>query len=286
MEPNQVQSDQGEKPWRYQDGRRHKVGNIKRVEKRRINQDWDYLQSEQLPNNAPTDKIFNASYQNQGLQPQNFSDQGTDEIGYKGSNSNVRNRQNARQATGARRHLTGRALSATEKDANMAGRRLMSRGMTMAGTRAGASIRIPMASDALARTKAMGVNLKIWGILAGVWFIQVGIAIFYAVSFAILLTLESDPGWIVSVADWWYGIKEIAMPVFVISGIISHFYGILVLTLIYLAYSGKKLKPLSGNKAILKQAAFVAALLLYTTPLLSIGPWVILVMIVVSLYPE
>jgi len=278
MERSQAQINQDKNHRQQPVRRRRGVGNVRRIEKQRINQDWDHLQRQRLPNNASSDQIFNASYQNQGLQPQNLSgpasiNQEEEESGSTAKEGRSRfsrinsNKPQPANQSRRRRRRTAKNLNLTEKPPTPAAARLAKRG--------------------LARGRVTTVNSSIFLVGGGIFkFVQLPLAIGYLVSAGIYALLVSGVGVTGSVAAWWYNVKDIIYPLFAISGVMMHVLGLFILLMIYLAYRSAHLKPLSGSKELLKYAAFAIAILGYSTPLLSLAPWGLLVMGVVWLYPE
>ena len=255
------------------------VSNVRREEKKRINQDRGYLQGEQLPNNASTDQIFNASYQNQGLQPQNLNEpitlkpeEGTNEPETKKNRSRFSRRNdgpNQRTNRGWNRPRRKPTINP-----NLA-------------TKPGISKTSILAKKGFAKGQVTAANSFIFLVGTNLWmFVQLPLAIISLVSFAAYAAILNGLGFVEGAVAWWFDIENIVFPLFAITTVMLHLLGILTLILIYITYNAALLKPLSGSKPLLKQAAFVIALIFYTVPLLNLAPWGLLVIWVVWLYPE
>jgi len=278
MERSQAQINQDKNHRQQPVRRRRGVGNVRRIEKQRINQDWDYLQRQQLPNNASSDQIFNASYQNQGLQPQNLSgpasiNQEEEESGSTAKEGRSRfsrinsNKPQPANQSRRRRRRTAKNRSLAAKPPTPAAARLAKRG--------------------LARGRVTMVNSPIFLVGGKLWlFVQLPLAILSLFCFGVYALITDANSYAVDAVVWWFDLKEIVIPLLPITAVTLHVMGIFILTMLYLTYRVALLRPLSGSKPLLKQAAFAIALIGYSLPLFNLLPWGLLVIGVVWLYPE
>lgn len=304
MASNQARLDQGEKNRQDGDGRSRGVRNVRVEEKKRIN---SYFQEEQLPNNASTDQIFNASYQKQGLQPQGLIAQATpssDEEGEGEGESANRSLENPsrfsrRNKTPAQN--TGRGWSRRQR--NKPGTNPISTAIPQA-TAVSA-----IAKRGLARGRLTPVNSGIFLAGGNFWsIVQLPFALLCLASLGLYVATDSS---VIQTAQeigrtlseympfsdfsFWaaeqVGIKpltvsELGFALLAATTLIVHFIGIFTLLMLYITYRAALFKPLSGSGVVLKQLAFAAALLGYSLPLFNLAPWGLLVVWVVWLYPE
>ncbi|HMO82618.1 MAG TPA: hypothetical protein PKA42_00465 [Candidatus Paceibacterota bacterium] len=258
---------------------RQRVGNVRVTRNQRTNQDWSYLQKQQLPINAPTDQIFSASYQNQGLQPQNLNEPTA------ANNPEIEPTSTVREGRSRFSRINSKIAESPGRFRNRRRRSVLNN--RLAPQRLQSTTTASIAKKSLARARVTAINSTITLVGGIFWnFVQLPLAIIFLVSAGIYALLVSGVGVTGSVAAWWYNVKDVIYPLFAITGTMMHVLGLFMLLMIYLAYRSANLKPLSGSKEILKYAAFGIALLGYSTPILSLVPWILLVMLVVWLYPE
>lgn len=279
MEPGPVRLDQGEKLRQRSTSQSQKVGNVRRIEKKRINQDWEYLQKRQLSNAASTDEIFNAAYQKQGLQPQNLNEPFSPELDGDESYTDTTPKQSRFSRVNEKQPKKPDRYPTANTDAN-----LIRRPQVTTPKVDGSSL---LVKRGLARGRVSAVNSGIFLIGGNIWlFIQLPLAIICLISFAAYATILNGLSVVEGIVAWWLNIEDIVGPLSVITGVMLHLLGIFILLILYLTYRAVQLKPLSGSKALLKQTAFAVALFGYSCPLLNLFPWGLLVVWVVWLYPE
>jgi hypothetical protein len=279
MEPGPVRLDQGEKLRQRSTSQSQKVGNVKRIEKKRINQDWEYLQKRQLSNAASTDEIFNAAYQKQGLQPQNLNEPISPELDGDESYTDTTPKQSRFSRVNEKQPKNPDRYPAANTDKN-----LIRKPQVTTPKVDKSSL---LVKRGLAKGRVSAVNSGVFLLGSNIWlFIQLPLAVINIISFAAYAAIQEGLGYIEGAVAWWFDIEDIVGPLFAITGVTLHVMGIFILVMLYVTYRSVKLKPLSGNKAVLKQAAFAIALFGYSCPLLNLLPWGLLVVWVVWLYPE
>ena len=279
MASNQVRLDQEVKNRRRGDRRSRGTENVRFEEKKRINQDWSYLQGEELPNNASTDQIFNASYQNQGLQPQNLNEPVTDpEIDRPASDTEGYHSRFSRINSDTP-ESPGRGWDRRRRPKTVKVSNLKEKSQTSAAT--------TLAKRGLARGRVTAANGFIFAVgNFSFYFIQLPLAIICLVCFAAYAAILGGLGYVEGAVAWWFNIEDIVGPLFAITAVLLHLLGLATLGMIIFTYRAALLKPVSGSKQMLKVGAFFIAGLFYSLPLLNLFPWGLLVMGVVWLYPE
>lgn len=256
------------------------IRNVQKIDRKRINNDFSYLQETQLPQNASNDEIFNANYKKQGLQPTTAQVRpkkikaANDESLYydEGVTQDELNDQVLRSALAQQAHAKKTALSAKKIRARI-------------------------------RASATNISVFAWGV--PLWIgVQLPAAIFSLITFAIAGTINaflSSSNIIVSAATWiaekslagvgllfGFDINLIKMAdgLFLITYALILALGFFTLMIVYLQYTMAMLRPLSGEASGLKMGMFILAIVGYSIPLLNLFPWVLLWMGAVWKYPR
>ncbi len=245
---------------------------------RRINDDWEYLDSGKVSNNASNDEIFNASYKTRGLQP--YGTLGKDK----------------EQSTNDEFY---------DEDIEEGERGLISSRLSHAARAVAAKKAASLVTKVALKTRVSAVNTSIitWG--SSLWFfVQLPFAILSLAMLGMMGVVNAfiqETGAIGSAAVWLakklaegislisgidINLAAIADSLFIIPYILVLALGILTILIIYLQYSLSFLRPLSGEKAGLKLGALLFALICYSIPLLNLFPCALIWMAVVWKYPR
>jgi len=300
MEQRQAQVNQGNNPQRVSNRRNQKVRIVRGVNRQLINQDWDYLKKDPLPNNASSDQVFNDSYQNNGLQPQNLNKHtslkpGEEKLGsgeIKKSSRYSRIKSNTPQLGNQSRNR-GRWRQTTKN------RKSIKKTLTPA-----ASI---LAKKGLAKGRVTMANSGIFLVGGKLWlFVQLPLALVCFIAACLYIAVSNEysqliadvlqtfSGPVINGVAWLFGVNtnlsEVLSQFFLlllaVTSLLLFILGLFTLLMIYITYRALLLKPLSGSAQILKQGVFTIAALGYSLPLFNLFPWGLLVMWVVWLYPE
>ena len=258
------------------------IRNVKKVDRKRINNDFAYLQQAALAQNASNDEIFNANYQKQGLQPS------TREVRPKqepAANDEEWTEFDNEQALAEEDfQIRSRiALGQQEENKKAAMRIKKIRGMT----------------------RATAVNVSVFAWATPLWLaVQIPAAIFSVIAFAIsgvVNSFLSSSNILVSAAAWvadkalagagaLFGLDvnliKMADGLFLITYVFVLAIGIFSLLAIYLQYTMAHLRPLSGEASGLKIGMLLLAVAGYGFPVLNLFPWALLWMAAVWKYPK
>ncbi len=255
--------------------RSKQVRNAQRLGGTRINNDFAYLQQAELTQNASNDEIFNASYQKQGLQPTNFTDQKVETVPEK---EYIESDSQSAETNSSYQNSIAAAKKKSEKPST--------------------------AIKLFARTKATANNVSImmWG--GTLWFsFQLPFALISLAMFGISSAVHTavNASGFISAAAWLankvvsgvssvfgfdVNLLEMADSFFLVTYLLVLAVGILSIFVAYLQYSLSFLRPLSGEMAGLKIGVLLLAVAGYSIPLLNLFPWILLWMAVVWKYPK
>jgi hypothetical protein len=238
----------------------------------RMNNDFEYLQEEELGPNATSDQIYIKDQGNRLLQSQN---------------SLAANTENRRQKTNEA------AESAVEKNNRSAQKSpVIKRQSNRTSSKGG----IKAARKLIARTKATAVGSSIFAWTFFVWPVQLVFAILSIVGLGLASAISSitESSWIASkISSALAGLASfagidlgIAGGIFAIPWLIVMVIGILSLATASIQYTFALLHPLSGDGAGLKIGTFLLAIVGYTVPIANLFPWVVVFVLVVWKYPR
>lgn len=261
--------------------RSKQIRNAQKLGGTRINDDFSYLNQEELDSNASNDEIFNANYQKQGLQPTSVQ---TKRKGTPSANDN---------------QYDGRLTTAryTKREQLMPQNNL--------ARQAQSQRKLNKARLLLARNRATMINYSIFVWSGGTWMtVQLPFALLNLVAFGITLgvnALFQSSNKIVSAAAWLadkvvsgvgsllgfdINLVQMADDLFLLTYILIFSVGVFTLFTIFLQYTLANLRPLSGQQSGLKLGMLLLAIIGYSVPLLNMFPWAIVWMVAVWKYPK
>lgn len=261
------------------------VRNARRIGGTRINDDWQYLEEENLSNNPTTDQIFNQSYKHQGLGERKITR--NEEEGKE--NNNIVDLQNYRARIEQKRNIE-RLQGLSNKIANKP-----------------SISKIPnLGLNKIQQRKVLAVNRSILYWASYLWlFVQLPFAILGAVTLGAMGGLAAL-GESVSESNFLFKfvasivskttefLKDLVgfSPTDVIVALFFLFYiivftiGVITLLGTYLQHTLAMNKPLSGEGGGFKTGALLLAIIGYSVPLFNLLPWTLVWIFAISKYPR
>lgn len=253
----------------------NRIGNVRREAKKRINDDWQYLENDDLGVNPSSDKIFNQNYQNQGLQPQNLNQNGdkktlpdaTKDKSYYQSRNTAQRRRGRRNTKKIGRTNTSKGRNNALKTTKI-GRNLKTK-----------SIKI------FRKLKSSGttVTILIWYLKLWLW-VQLPAALLLILGIGLIEI--TDESWLAGIGLDIIGAGSLAEALIFLSWLIIIALWFISFSLMSFQYTITLNNCFSGKKGSLKKGLVLLSALLQATPVINLFPWFLPWIIVVTLYPE
>ena len=252
--------------------RAKQVRNAMRLGGERINDDFRYLNQQELSQNASNDEIFNAKYQKSGLQPTTNDQKRTE----KASNDVSYVEESYTQNSGAQPAVTVKERLKKPSTASKLRGKLKATANNITimtwGTTIWLSFQLPIAILSIAMfgmTGAANAAANSNGFI----------------SIAVWIASQVASG-INAISGFNLNLLSMAEDLFLLSYVLVLAIGILTILTAYLQYTLSFLRPLSGEMAGLKIGTLLLVIAGYSIPLLNIFPWILLWMAVVWKYPK
>lgn len=259
------------------------IRNAKRVGGARINNDWQYLEEESLPNNPTADQTFNQSYKQQGLGARKITRENQEEA------NNVVDLQNYKARMVGNRYAELQQNQLAKNLGKQLKNQVLDKGLNKINQR-----------------KSLAVNRSIIYWASYVWlFVQLPFAVLATITLAIMggLSTLGDSfsesnflfKFIASVAGKTaeflkdlvgFSPTDIMTALFFIFYIIALASGLITLIGAYLQHAITMSKPLGGEGAGFKIGTFLLALVGYSVPVLNLFPWALVWLFAISKYPR
>ena len=259
------------------------IRNAKKIGGTRINDDWQYLEEQPLPENPTTDQIFNQGYKHQGLGKRKIERTNREEV------DNVVDLQNYRARVVGNRYSNQQQNQFNKNVGRLLKNKVLSQGLNIVNKR-----------------KTLAVNRSIMYWAGYLWlFVQLPFAVLCAVILGVMGGIsalgksisESNILFklIASIADktldflkslTGVGLTDAIAGLFFIFYIIVFVVGMITLMGAYLQHSTVMNNPLNGEASGLKTGALLLAIIGYSVPLLNMFPWVLVWLFTISKYPR
>ncbi|KXJ98967.1 MAG: hypothetical protein UZ19_OD1000567 [Parcubacteria bacterium OLB19] len=259
------------------------IRNAKRIGGTRINDDWQYLEEQPLPDNPTTDQIFNQGYRQQGLGKRKIERTNREE------DDNVIDLQNYRARATGNRYLNQQQNGFSKNVGKLLKNKVLSQGLDIVNKR---------------KTLAVNRSIMYWG--GYLWlFVQLPFATLCVVTFALMGGISAI-GESISESNILFkllssivdktldflksltgvGLTDVVAALFFLFYIITFTVGMLTLLGAYLQHNTVMNNPLNGEASGLKMGALLLAIIGYSVPLLNMFPWVLVWLFTISKYPR
>ncbi len=259
------------------------IRNAKRIGGTRINDDWQYLEEQPLPDNPTTDQIFNQGYRQQGLGERKIERANREE------DDNVIDLQNYRARATGNRYLNQQQNRFSKNVGKLLKNKTLSQGLNTVNKR---------------KTLAVNRSIMYWG--GYLWlFVQLPFATLCVVTFALMGGISAI-GESISESNILFkllssivdktldflksltgvGLTDVVAGLFFLFYIIAFAVGMITLMGTYLQHSTVLNNPLNGEASGLKMGALLLAIIGYSVPLLNMFPWVLVWLFTISKYPR
>ncbi len=248
------------------------IRNVKRVDKNRINDDWAYLEEQEVPKYASIDQKFNLDYKTKGLNQATISKPKIIKSANDESGQIIKFRTQVN---------TTRIYDEDEDDSSD-----------------NPTITVKGKNNARWKRRSLKVNLRILTWVLWAYLVQLIFAILGLIVLGIgagadsVIESSAVAKTVVSVADTVTGFlfgfvaSDIAEGVYIFTYAIVMAVSFITLLAVYTLYIFSKLKPLSGEEGGLKMGVLLFVIIMYLSPIANLFPWIFLCMYIVWKYPR
>ncbi len=267
-----------------------------RREERRVSNNSPYPQATESSPNPSVDEVFNASYQNQGIQAQDLASPIKKVVDKTGSD--YQTKYQSRENNESKRNFRAKTNFPKINDAKLP-REIPKKPKFKANSKV---------KKALAKSKASAASTSIFVWYGNLWFwVQLPIVIVSIVGLALATGTESNAigfldtvsrlgisGDVLAITEFFTGrdlslagaLEATGLGLFFLCYITTLAIGAIAFMAMYLQYTFSLSNCLSGNRQSLKTNSLLIVFLGYLTPGLNILPWLFVWVIVVWMYPE
>ncbi len=270
------------------------IRNVKKVDRQRINDDWEYLEEPALSHNPSTDELFNKTYKSSGLQATTSSNiRNPKKINSEAGNDATTNTYKAKSSYGQ----TYNDFDSYDDDY---GPKAKDKKVKIPGGRTSPILRLKANIEASRIIFWVGqkyIMLQLpFAILS---IIGLGASLYLSGDFsnsgnststglvdsAVSAVVGATDIVVRGVANF-FGAGYLTFALFAIPHMFVLSLGIFVLMTVYIQFTMKSIKPLSGDHASAKIGTFLLAILGFAIPILNLFPIILFWIFTVRKYPK